>query len=357
MKQPLELKKLFSKWDKRKVTVVAIWSLGLLIICTPIVEAAVRSVQFDDKISKGYSAIADEDFLLALSFAEQAEKTDKGRLEEVESLISKTYTVRGDIPRSIKHFKYARKLELEGKKLSALNHYKLVGEYKFSYDEKAQKRITALKKMLTKQALSEAKSKASWADYTSAKKIVLAAIKNVGYSESLSTAAERYKEKAAKQKIDRALAPLRSKYDSFKSVTWYRDQTSPSYLNRNGFFLEIALGDDGSKAIYLRMRYYADDWLFIRDAEANADGEIISLHADDFDRDNSGGMIWEWNSIEVSDTGDEYLNFNRANLDKIVNSDHTVVRYTGSDYYKDISITDSQKRAMKRVLKAFDAIP
>lgn len=165
------------------------------------------------------------------------------------------------------------------------------------------------------------------------------------------------KEQEEKERsINKALANLVSHYNEFSDATFYRDKSSPAYVNRNGFFLTFSnSGKKGTSIpsnIYLKIQYYADDWLFINSYQFSIDGNSYSLYPEKVERDNGdGGMIWEWCSIN--------LNYNKDAYDivkAIINSKSAKIRFNGSQYYDDKIISSSEKIALKNVLLAFDKL-
>jgi hypothetical protein len=148
---------------------------------------------------------------------------------------------------------------------------------------------------------------------------------------------------------------MRPKYDNFKEITWYRDYSSPTYINQDGFFLYFGANSYEVTDLHLKMQYFADDWLFIDKASVNIDGETFVLSESSFDRDNNS-TIWEWQDITVFANVSNELVLGRDVLEKIANSSRAIVRYTGSQYYHDEYISDRQKQAMRNVLAAYDAI-
>jgi hypothetical protein len=147
-----------------------------------------------------------------------------------------------------------------------------------------------------------------------------------------------------------ALAKMTVKSDTVKDIKFYSPISSPKYSNANGFYVYI--GQSGGSEPYLRFRiqYYGEDWLFIDSFFFNVDGETyeISTSYGEMERDNDSG-VWEW--YDVSPTSE-----NIEMLQKIMNSKKTVMRMEGTQYYKDKTITEAQKSAIRDTFVVFQGM-
>lgn len=165
------------------------------------------------------------------------------------------------------------------------------------------------------------------------------------------------KEQEEKERnINKALSNLVFEYNEFSDATYYRDKSSPGYVNRNGFFLTFShsgkKGESKPRTIYLKIQYHSDDWLFINDYQFAIDGKNYSLSPEKIERDHGeGGMIWEWCSINLNYNKDAF-----AIVKAIINSRTAKIRFNGSQYYDVKVISSSEKSALKNVLLAFEAL-
>lgn len=146
-----------------------------------------------------------------------------------------------------------------------------------------------------------------------------------------------------------AVRSMRTKTDKFEEITWYDDRSTPYYANYSTFNLYIGKRSGGDPWLRFKVRYSDDDWLFVRYATVKVDGESYDLDVYDWDTDNGSGDIWEW--FDVLPTS-SHLDL----IDKIIKSRTATVRFYGSSYYDDRTITSSQKRALKNVLNAFEGL-
>lgn len=161
-------------------------------------------------------------------------------------------------------------------------------------------------------------------------------------------------ENAAKAK--KLLSGLTPKRDDFKSTTFYYGSKQP-YANVNQLYLYLGVDDDPKYIPGLRMKiqYAGDDWIFWTKAEALVDGNKMQLGGmGTIDRDNESGKVWETTDSSINPDGMNGIN-NLMVIRAIAESDKAVLRLSGKRT-KDRTITSSEKRAIKKVLAAYDAL-
>lgn len=143
-----------------------------------------------------------------------------------------------------------------------------------------------------------------------------------------------------------AVSALRQDKDEFKGITWYESRLTPNYRNANAFFIYFGTSNGSKLPLRLVLQYYSSEWLFIESAQVNVDGQISDLNLSNWERDNNSD-IWEWS--------DEPLE-NRSLIESIIKSKSAVIRLNGRQYYDTRTISQSQKIALKQVLKAYDLL-
>lgn len=164
--------------------------------------------------------------------------------------------------------------------------------------------------------------------------------------------AKSEKEKAEKERLANATKKMRVKVDDMNDITWYYDKTSPQYTNYNGFYAYIGKKEGSKPWLRLVIQYAADDWLFIEKYIIKVDGDTYNITEDSYGEiktDNGSGGIWEWLDRKVG--------FSEYQIVKAVaNGRNVKIRFNGKDYYKDKSITEQQKTALRNVLDAYEAL-
>jgi hypothetical protein len=174
--------------------------------------------------------------------------------------------------------------------------------------------------------------------------------KKIAAAEAAKMEVKRKAERAkivAQQKA--ALAALRRERDEVKNLTFYSAKELP--INSPGNYWALYIGVPPSGQPYLRFKwmYSARDWLFIRGMTLNIDGTPMppaTIGSLVVKRDHSGGRIWEWHDESI---GDKDIAF----FQRLIASKKTIIRYEGSRYHADRVLSDTEKKAFKRVLDAY----
>ena len=100
----------------------------------------------------------------------------------------------------------------------------------------------------------------------------------------------------------------------------------------------------------VRFRYYGQNWLFVDRITVVADDFRWESTRSDFQRDHSSGTVWEWRSFSLSDSEV------RAMIDQVVHADQAIVRFYGTQYYRDLNVTERMQEDIAALLRAIDAI-
>lgn len=150
-----------------------------------------------------------------------------------------------------------------------------------------------------------------------------------------------------KKRIAAATKKMTKKFDEIEGITWYQESTIHPY--NTSFHLYIGQNKDGNSWLRLKIRFYSDDWLFIKAYIIVADGQKFGKSNVKFERDNGAGSIWEWYDENVSDA-------DIIMIKEIIKSKKTTLRFIGDKYHKDHTITDQEKKALQNVIDAFVAL-
>lgn len=145
-----------------------------------------------------------------------------------------------------------------------------------------------------------------------------------------------------------ALAKMKVIKDDVKGYKWYQDKSSYNYYWRNEFYIYTSAGDNPT--LFLNIRYFDDDWLFIDSFFFNVDGETFSISPSygEIQRDNDSSVTEWYNEVATP----EQIEL----VQKIMKSKKTVMRLEGTKYYKDVTITKAQKTAIKNVLTVYQGL-
>ena len=152
------------------------------------------------------------------------------------------------------------------------------------------------------------------------------------------------------------LKKLRKVEDRVRGISFYYASGFPYYERYDYWGADIRsfvlpyLGVQGNN-VWLRLvcDYTADDWIFFKKITFAVDDQRFYRFYNYFDvvRDNAYGDIWEYVDVDVDSNDIELLH-------AIANSDETIVRFEGDDYYDDITIRDSDKQAIADMLLLYE---
>jgi hypothetical protein len=156
----------------------------------------------------------------------------------------------------------------------------------------------------------------------------------------------RVQEEERKIAFAKAMRNLVKSRDEIEDIDWYIPRIEPcreihAYIGKK----------NDTVWLRFRMAYCASDWLFVHSAVFKVDGEKYELHygiLDDWERKYSSS-VQEWKDVVV----DAYI-WNIIN--KIADSEKTLMRYEGQQSSSDREISTAEKLALKDVILAYQAM-
>ncbi len=179
----------------------------------------------------------------------------------------------------------------------------------------------------------------------------------VSNADVLTAAAEQLKALRQAQ-ADSLLAGMRMEEDKVRGLRFYNPK-GWTYYDSNTWaadqrcFILPYLGQDSTHTwLRLVLNYTGDDWVFFDQVLMNIDGEQHQESFSYFDvvRDNSGGRVWEYIDLDVSNDSDVEW------LWAIANSTETIIRFQGDDYSHDMTVSDVDKAAIRDCLTVYEAL-
>lgn len=246
---------------------------------------------------------------------------------------------------------------LEGQLDSCTNGaQKLIHAAKRSFEQKSYNDVLATAEKLDQQhpGTPEALEAISLAEM--ARKFIADEKRAQEENAALATLEEKRRienEKVEKEhKLAKALANMSKKIDEIQDVVFYMHKAAPKFVNSRSFIKPyIVAHKSGGATLRLENTYVSDEWLFIESYLIKADDSNYDLPGgySEVERDNGYSGIWEWTDEVASGE-------NIAMLKAIASSKKATIRYVGKQYYKDRAITDSEKRIIKEVLLAYEAL-
>ena len=170
---------------------------------------------------------------------------------------------------------------------------------------------------------------------------------------SLTTAQENQAKKQAEEKEKAkkdALSKLVADYDEVQEVTFYYASVQPEYIDERCFALPyLAISDSGNAWLCLMTNYTGEDWIFYDELLIKTDDKKYTRDFEYFDieHDNDNGVVWEVYNEPAKDSDINWLK-------DVSNSNNAIIRFQSDDKCYDLTVSDSDKNAIKQVLNAYE---
>ena len=168
--------------------------------------------------------------------------------------------------------------------------------------------------------------------------------------ENAQKEAARLKAEKEKQERLKAVNKLKKKNDDVQGITWYYNPYFTHYTNTN--LVSLYMGNNESSVwLRLMMSYTGDDWIFFEHAYLSYDGitrEFPFNEYQDKKSDNSGGSVWEWIDLGVS-------NDDLVFLKEMVNGKSVKMQLRGK-YTKTRKVSTNEIKAIKEMIMAYEVL-
>ena len=154
------------------------------------------------------------------------------------------------------------------------------------------------------------------------------------------------------RRIASATKSLRKSVDDVQGTTFYGHKDAPRYLNsRTDFGVYFAAVDGDAQVLRLRIQYVARDWIFIERFIIKADEQVFRIEPSygQIKRDNGSGEIWEWYDAPVGFEEQKILTAMLA-------AKKVTIRFEGSQYRKDRTLSKGERGRLEEVLTAYRAM-
>lgn len=135
--------------------------------------------------------------------------------------------------------------------------------------------------------------------------------------------------------------------DDVRDLTWYTPSSAPKYVNdRCAIYPYLSKTDSGTVSLRLKVVYTGDNWLFLSGVIFDIDGQnnLLSYAQGDYYRDNAWGDVWEVIDKEANETDKNLLR-------SVANSEKTIIRFQGSLYHYDMTVSQAEKKAIQDTLE------
>lgn len=235
---------------------------------------------------------------------------------------------------------------------AAVSNYSVLEEVESAIDDAAvQNAIAAIDQIGTVTAKS---GDAIQAAKDACAKVPADRLADVTNYQTLSDAQNAYTqaEREAKEAAGKAaVAKLKTENDDVEGITWYMPSSWPTYSNTRCYVLPYIGEQNGYKWLKCKVDYAANDWVFFTQVIFSVDGvkrDTVYFDYGDVTRDTAlGAKLYE--SADFSPSSSQI-----KLLEDIANSQKTIIRFQGSDYYYDFTVPDKDKQSIKDVLAAYD---
>ena len=165
--------------------------------------------------------------------------------------------------------------------------------------------------------------------------------------EQKRIAAEEARLQARKAELDNLSKNFNQKKDEFSNKTWIFPNNKPKYRNRNATYCYFMKQNNEVRNFRFVFQYVNSDWLFIKDLIFNIDGKVFEYRRLDFNTDCSGGQIWEWCDLQLSD-----IDLIRS----LENAKSIKIKMNGDKYYDTRTLNSATITSIQETIKYYKAL-
>lgn len=159
--------------------------------------------------------------------------------------------------------------------------------------------------------------------------------------------AEAERNQKKKEELERLAKNFMQQKDEFSNKTWILPKDKPKYRNRNATYCYFMKQNNEVSNFRFVFQYVDSDWLFIKDLIFNIDGKVFEYRRLDFNTDCSGGQIWEWCDLQLSDT-----DLIRA----LENAKSIKIKMNGDKYYDTRTLKSATITSIQNTIKYYKAL-
>lgn len=148
---------------------------------------------------------------------------------------------------------------------------------------------------------------------------------------------------------EKLLSSFKAEEDKVRGITFYYSNVQPYYADTRSYVLPY-IGRDGNNVwLCADYHYTSDSWLFFNKITFAVDDQRFykSFSYGDVVRDNDT-EIWEF--VNTADVSENDIDMFWA----IANSNETIVRFEGDEYYDDFVVSSKDKQAIRDILTAYE---
>jgi hypothetical protein len=126
-----------------------------------------------------------------------------------------------------------------------------------------------------------------------------------------------------------------------------------NFNSKNIFTIYFGITDSlDITSMRLLIRYYGDNWLFVKNVWVKSDGKRFDLatigHQEPWESDNAGGKVWEWRDTVIRDSLDI------ESIKAISSSKETIIRFEGSQYVFDRKLNADELQCLNKMIEKYE---
>lgn len=165
--------------------------------------------------------------------------------------------------------------------------------------------------------------------------------------EQKRIATEKARLQERKAELDKLSKNFNQKKDEFSNKTWIFPKNKPKYRNRNATYCYFMKQNNDVCNFRFVFQYVNRDWLFIKDLIFNIDSKVFEYRRLDFNTDCSGGQIWEWCDLQLSD-----IDLIRS----LENAKRIKIKMNGDKYYDTRTLNSATITSIQETIKYYKAL-
>ena len=181
-----------------------------------------------------------------------------------------------------------------------------------------------------------------------------AKVSNYGKLEEASDTYRDLKDTAKYEAIEMYKGNFDIEEDVVDGITWYYPKQRPKYIDERCFVMPAIGIRDNNAWICVAYNYTEDNWIFWEKMIFVVDGERFTKDCSQIQRSSGYGR--------VSETYQEALNLGQSMdseeillLNKIVNSERTIIRFDGDNSHYDYEVVQIDKDMLNDVIALYSA--
>ena len=176
---------------------------------------------------------------------------------------------------------------------------------------------------------------------------IMESVDSTSVIEEQKNTTEEARLQERKVELDKLTKKFNQEKDEFSNKTWIFPNNKPKYRNRNATYCYFMKQNNEVGNFRFVFQYVNSDWLFIKDLIFNIDGKVFEYRRLDFNTDCSGGQIWEWCDLQLSDID---------LIQSLENAKSIKIKMNGDKYYDTRTLNSATITSIQETIKYYKAL-